>query len=66
MTTEIILMNLRSRLNIITRQIERLEAAMPTYQQMALVNAGRVDALLIEQAFLTDLIAQIEREEVTP
>ena len=64
MTQEILLIHLRSRLAIVSRDITRLLDAKRPGQQQFLINAGKTDALMVEQQFLADLIGRIEREGV--
>lgn len=66
MNQEILLIHLRSRLAIVSRDITRLLDAKRPDQQQFLINAGKTDALMVEQQFLADLIGRIEREGVQP
>jgi len=65
MTTDILLYQLRGRLASVRRRIVEATAVQPS-DTGYLYAAGCLIELRSEAAFLIDLIADIEREEVTP
>lgn len=64
MTTDELIIKLRSRVAIVSAHITaKLNAKRPTQNEF-LINHGATSALMAEQQFLTGLIAQLENEEV--
>lgn len=67
MTTPDLLIILRQRLASVTAQTGILTADQATASDIRqLLNAGWIDAMAVEQAFLADLIGRLEREGVRP
>ena len=65
MTTTDLLIILRQRLKSVTAQLDALKADQATVSDIRqLLNAGWIDAMGVEQAFLADLIGRLEREGV--